>query len=477
MKAIISSFCAALLLAGCAVGPDFEQPELQLPDQWPETATSLAKPVTDTHDWWQRFDDPILSALIERALTDNLSLRLQFERIQEARARLGLAAAQRLPSLDAEVEAARRQQSAAVTSGNIINNFSLTGLLNYEVDLWGRLARGQESATAQLEASRYSHDALRLRVISDLVSTYINLRAAQEQLNITERTLTSRYDTLKLQQIRYDGGVIDQLALQQARSEWEATRALLPRQQEQVLLLESALAVLSGLSPAELLTELDFGDRRLTDLQLFQERPEFLPSELIERRPDISAAHATLIAANAQVGVATAERLPRFNLALFLGSVAGDLDDFLGSSSESWGISGSLLAPVVDFGRNKARRQTAEALRDQAETNYRIAVQTAFREVRDALLLNRTTEERENTIRRQLASAEKTLSLVQVRYEEGYSSFIEVLDAQRQLLNAELALTEAIRDRYTATAALVNALGGGWSSASVRDEVGVGEGL
>ncbi len=475
MKGFVYSFCFLVFLSGCAVGPDYQRPELQLPEQWPPTVATSATPTTDTSThWWQRFKDPILTGLIDRAIADNLSLRLQLERIQEARARLGLASAQRLPSLDAQAEASRRQQSAAVSTGQLANSFSVMGLLNYEIDLWGRLARGEESATAQLEASRYSHDALQLRVISDLVTTYINLRAAQQQLNITESTLASRYDSLQLQQIRYDGGLIDQLALQQARSEWEATRALLPRQQEQVLLLESALAVLTGMSPAELMSRFDFGERRLTDLHLFRERPAFLPSDLIERRPDIQAAQAALVAANAQVGVATAERLPRFNLAMFIGSVAGEFDDLLGSSSESWGVSGSLLAPVVDFGRNKARRQTAEALRDQAETSYRMAVQTAFREVRDALLLTRTTEERENAIRRQLESAEKTLSLVQVRYEEGYSSFIEVLDAQRQLLGAELALTEAVRDRYTATAALANALGGGWSGAAGSDSAGEG---
>jgi multidrug efflux system outer membrane protein len=455
-------FGMVLLLSGCAVGPDYQRPGTELPTRWPESSFREFVADADGRDWWLQFEDPILTGLVDRALAENLSLRLQLYRIQETRARLGSASAQRRPSLDAQAEGARQQESGALSTGSVGNSFSLSGLLSYEVDLWGRLARGQESAEALLAASRFNRDAVRLRLITDLVSTYINLRAAQEQLRITENTLTSRYNTLQLQQIRYDGGVIDQLGLQQAQSEWEATRALLPRQQEQVRLLESALAILTGMSPAEFLGELDFGEGQLTDLRLARTMPDFLPSELLLRRPDIRAAEANLIAANAQIGVATAERLPRFNLALFYGSAAGDLNDLLSHNAEIWGASGSLLAPLVDFGRNQARVEIAEALRDQDEVRYQITVQTAFREVRNALLLSETATQRETAIRRQMESVRKTLQLVELRYQEGYSSFIEVLDAQRQLLTAELALTEATRDRYNAAAAMFNALGGGW---------------
>ncbi|MFO7811523.1 MAG: efflux transporter outer membrane subunit [Pelovirga sp.] len=462
---ILSVTLCALLLGGCSSGPEYQRPNLDLPEQWHQTEKSSDHHIMAMeNDWWSYYQDPLLNRLIERALSDNLTLRLQLERIRESRARLGFASAQRLPSLDGQAEAARTQQSAAVSAGDINNSFSLTGMLSYEVDIWGRLARSRESALAQFEASHYSHDAVRLQLIGDVISTYTNLRAAQEQLRITERTLGLRHDSLELQQIRYDGGVIDQLGLQQARSEWEAVRALIPLRQEQVTRLESALAVLTGMSPAELMGTLDFGDGRLDQLTPQPAFPDFLPSELLERRPDIRATEATLMAANAQLGVTMAERLPRFNLALFLGSVAGDIDDLLKSSTETWGISGAILGPLVDFGRNRARVETVTALRDQAKTNYRITVQTAFREVRDALLLTSTIAEREIALRRQQEAAEKTLELVELRYQEGYSSFIEVLDAQRQLLGAELALTEATRDRLNATTALFKTLGGGWQA-------------
>lgn len=466
MKALILSVTlVVLLLSGCTIGPDYQRPDLDLPDHWQQ-----AEGGADDHipviadDWWNYYQDPLLRQLIERALKDNLTLRLQLERMRESRARLGFAAAQRMPTLDGQAETTRSQESADVSAGNVNSSFSLTAMLSYEVDIWGRLARSRESALAQLEASRYSHDAVRLQLIGDMISIYTNLRAAQEQLRITRRTLGLRYDSLQLQQIRYDAGVIDQLGLQQARSEWEAVRALIPLRQEQVVRLESALAVLTGMSPAELMGALDFGDGRLDQLALAEFVPEFLPSELLERRPDIRATEAALMAANAQLGMTMAERLPRFNLALFLGSVAGDIDDLLKNSTETWGVSGAILGPLIDFGRNRARVETVKALRDQAETTYRITVQTAFREVRDALLLTSTIAERETALRRQQEAAQKTLELVDLRYQEGYSSFIEVLDAQRQLLGADLALTEATRDRLNATTALFKTLGGSWQT-------------
>lgn len=459
---------SAIVLSGCAVGPEYRAPAIDLPQQWPEQVFELAEATDDPRDWWARFEDPVLESLVGRALDDNLDLRLQLQRIQEARARLGQASAERWPTLDAQAEAVRQRQPAVASpvpipgAGGTFNTFSLVGLLGYEIDLWGRLARGEEAAAALMEESLYSHEAVRLNLVTDVVSTYVNLLSARQQLQITERTLESRQETLRLQQIRYDGGVIDRLALQQAISEWEGTRARLPRQREQVRLLESALAVLVGASPTELLDELNFGGESIASLRLAQEMPPFLPSELLRRRPDIRAAEAGLMAADAQIGVAMAARLPRFNLALFFGGVSSDFDNLFRSSAETWGLSGSVLGPVVDFGRNRARVQSAEALREQAETRYRITVQAAFREVHDAMLLSATTAERETAVQRQVDSLQESLRLAELRYEDGYSGFFEVLDAQRLLLDAELILAEAIRDRHNASAALFKAMGGGW---------------
>ncbi|KIH78072.1 outer membrane protein, multidrug efflux system [Geoalkalibacter ferrihydriticus] len=468
MHKLVVIFCTMIALAGCAVGPEFRSPDISLPQQWPEQMLEISKAEEKRLAWWAGFEDPVLKNLVNRALDENLELRLQLERIQEARARLGLATAERWPTLDGQAEAIRQKQPAAASpvpipgAGGTLSSFSLIGLLSYELDLWGRLERGREAATARMEESLFSHEAIRLNLVTDLVNTYVNLRAAEQQLATTEQTLESRWETLRLQQIRYEGGLIDRLTLQQAESEWAATRAHLPGRRQQVRLLESVLGVLVGMNPAELSGDLDFGSQSLAVMRPAPDMPEFLPSELLRRRPDIRAAEAALAATTAQVGVAMAERLPRINLALFYGSTAAEFDNLLSGPAETWGLGASVLGPLVDFGRNRARVQTAEALRDQAETRYRITVQTAFREVRDALILTSTAAERETAVRHQVDSLQETLRLAELRYEEGYSGFIEVLDAQRFLLNAELSLAEAVRDRLNAASALFKALGGGW---------------
>jgi len=457
----------ALLLGACALGPDYEQPELALPEAWPEHVLLAAEAEQDWHDWWRRFQDPTLERLVERALDDNLDLRLQLARVREARARLGLSRAERLPTLEGQAQAARERQSELMSpipgaDGGAQSAYSLSATLGYEVDLWGRLARQQEAAEAALEQSAYGHDAVRLAVVADVVAAYFELRAAQQQLATTEQALEARQEAFALERLRHDDGETDALVLRQAESELETTRARLPQQRERVLLLQSALAALVGLEPAELVGPLDFGEGRLTEIAQPAGVPAALPSELLRRRPDIRAAEAGLMAANARIGVAEADRLPRLDLRAFLGTAALSLGDLFTGASETRGVSAGLFGPIFDFGRNRARVEASEAQRDQAEAQYRIAVTTAFREVRDALVVYGTTSEREATVGRQVEALRETLRLAELRYREGFVGYLEVLDAQRALLEAELAQTEALRDRLNATTGLFKALGGGW---------------
>ncbi len=466
-KWLISATALPLVLAGCAVGPTYEEPQVELPEEWPDQVLLSEEERADWSGWWQRFDDPQLEELVDRALEDNLNVRLQLQRIREARASLGLADAERMPTLDAQVEATREREPEAASpvpelGGGTDNLFSVTGMLGYEVDLWGGAASRSEAAEAALQESVFSHDAVRLNVVTDVVATYMDLRAAQQSLEITEKTLESRAETMNLEEARYEGGETDELSFRQARSELEATRALLPQQRQRVDQLKNALAMLVGMTPRELMGELDFGDSRLSDVTLPDEVPEVLPSDLLQRRPDIRAAEAGLIAANADIGQAEAARLPSLNLTAFGGSAAIDSDDLFSSEAETWGIGASVMGPVFDFGRNKARVDTAEALSDQAETQYRVTVNEAFQEVRDALVIYESTDERVERLRDQVRALEGTLRLAQLRYEEGLTDFLAVQDTQRALLDAELTLTEAIRDRLNATATLFKAMGGGW---------------
>lgn len=464
-KALFATLIFPVVLSGCALGPDYEKPKVDLPEEWPDEVLLSSEQREDWSNWWQRFDDPALNRLVKRALGDNLNMQLQYQRLQEARARLGLADAEQMPTIEGQAEAMRGRDAGAASpmgGGTTDNLFSVSGLLNYEVDLWGRLESQSDAAEAALKESVFTHDSVRLSTIADVVATYTELRAAQRSLAITERTVATREETVRIERARYEGGDTDELTLRQAESELEATRALVPQQRQRVAQLKTALGVLVGMTPRELTQELDFGEGSLSDIKLPEEVPEVLPSDLLERRPDIRAAEAAIVAATEEVGVAQAQRLPSFNLRGSIGSAAIESGDLFTNPAETWEIGASVLGPIFDFGRNKARVDTARSLRDQAETQYRVTLQQAFSEVRDALAVYEATDERVGRLRDQVAALEKTLELAKLRYEEGLTDFLTVQDTQRVLLDAELTLTNAIRDRLNATATLFKAMGGGW---------------
>ncbi|MBK1734554.1 hypothetical protein CKO15_04490 [Halorhodospira abdelmalekii] len=474
---------AALLSAGCALGPDYEQPVTELPQEWPEHDLFTGREGEVWRSWWAHFDDPLLDELVARALDENLDIRLQAQRVREAHARLGFAEAERRPTLNAQAEAARERRPETISplpeAAGTGNLFSLSGILGYEVDLWGRLARQREAAEAMLEQSAFSRDAVRLNIAADVVTTYVSLRAAEEQLVIAEERVALRERTLKLEAIRYQEGEADVLALRQARSELASARAQIPPLREQVLTLESALAMLIGAEPGAFLAEFDFGDHSLRDLRVPTGAPADAPAEIVRRRPDIRAAEAGLIAATAEIGVAEANRLPRVSLSAVIGTVAPNIDDLFTGASETRTIGASVGGPLFDFGRSRARIETAEALRDQAETRYTATITAAFREIRDAMVLYESSTARIDALRELIEAVEETQEIAQIRYDEGLIGRLQLLDAERSLLEAQLNEVAAVRDRLTAIATLFKALGGGWGEAieaNVTDGANAGSG-
>ncbi len=475
MRKALTVGAATVLLTACTVGPEYERPETELPDAWSEHDL-FADADARWDNWWAGFDDPTLAELVERALDENLDVLLQAQRVREAHARLGLAESERMPTVDAQAEAMRERQPATTSpfpdAAGTQNVFSISGVLGYEVDLWGRLERQREAAEAMLQESAFSRDAVRLNVAADVVTTYVNLRAAEEQLAIVEETVASRERVLEIEEVRYQEGDADALAVRQARSELATTRAQIPPLREQVLTLESALAVLVGARPGELLGALDFGDHSLRDLSLPETAPTEAPAEVLRRRPDIRAAEAGLIASTAEIGVAEANRLPRLSLSALLGTSALDADNLFTGPSETWGLGASVAGPLFDFGRGSARVETAEALRAQAETQYDITVTTAFREVRDALVVYDTSGDRIDALREQVEAVEDTRAIAEIQYEEGLTGLLQLLDAERALLEAQLGEVNAVRDRLNATATLFKALDGGWGESATDTEGG-----
>lgn len=466
----------AALLSGCMVGPDYQAPELALPETWPEHIELDQTERGEWRNWWRQFDDPALTALVERATQDNLELAVQLARIQEARAQLGFADAELFPSVGYQAEATRERTPGAsipidfdpvqdlITSTS--NQFSLAGSLEYEFDLWGRLARQREAALATFSESLFARDAAEIGVIADVVTTYFDLKSAQYQETILEETETTYQETYRLQKLRYDMGDISELAFRQAEAEWRSVRTELPQVKQQVETLKGALAILVGLTPRELMSELDYGNTQLTKIAEPRRLPHLLPSELLQRRPDIRAAEATLIAANAGVGVAQAARLPSINLNASIASVAADSSDLFTDNARAWGLGASIVGPLLDFGRTRANVEIAEAQVEQASAQYRLTVLTAFNEVRDALYTYDISQQRVEAVNDQFEAVKRTRDLAVLMHEQGQTSMLERLDAERSLLSAELDRADVRREHLAAVATLFKALGGGWQAST-----------
>lgn len=473
---------ALLLLAGCALTPDYQVPDTPLPPDWPRIEARGEKRTHDRRQWWTRYQDPELDRLLARTFQDNPDIRLQAARTQEARAYLGLARADQFPTVNLQAEAARERQpgtTAAIpdSGGSTYNLFSIAGVLNYELDIWGRLAMEEDAAEALLRQSVFAHEAVRLGVVADVATTYFSLSAARSDLAILHETLASRESTYELEKFRYEMGATSELTLRQAESELEGVRARIPPQVRQVRQLEGALGILVGLSPAELYANSETESTALAEIENPNALPEVLPSELLARRPDIAAAEAALAAAGANVGIARAERLPRVNLAAFLGTAALETGDLFTAAARTWGIGADLYGSLIDFGRNRALVASAEAILSQAQITYEATVKIAFNEVRDALFFYQSALDHEEAVGRQLAAAERTLALSERRYNEGLVGFLEFLDAQRMHLAARQAVNNAARDRLTATATLFKAMGGGWDPQAIDNVASASTGV
>lgn len=472
MRKTLLALSMSVALAGCAMGPDYEPLEIELTNQWPEQIEQAEAQLTDWQEWWKQFDDAQLNALVERALDDSLELQLQLQRIEQARAQLGLSRAEFWPTIGAQADATRAQQPAALLppafgGGSPINQFSVAGSLSYELDLWGRVRRERESASALLQESLYGTQAIRLNLVSDVVSTYFNMRALEQQVRVTERNIGSYEESLRLMELRFEGGAIDPLSLRQTRAMTEGARAMLPDLSESLHNTRTALAMLVGYSPQEMLQQLDFGDTRLTEAHVPDVLPQVLPSDLLQRRPDVRAAEAYMVAANAQIGSAQASRFPSLNLSGVLGTTALETGDLFNDGTENWSIGANLAGPIFDFGRGRLRVESAEAVSEQARIQYQQAVLGALSDARNAIVMHRLADERVEAIRRQTTAITETVELAEVQYDAGAIGYFELLDARREQLNAELNLTQATAQRYIASANLFKAMGGGWDGEGV----------
>ncbi|MGE3161587.1 MAG: efflux transporter outer membrane subunit [Burkholderiales bacterium] len=450
-----------VLLTGCAVQPDYERPALELPDAWQASAPRPAA----GEPWWRVYGDPVLERLVDEALASNSDVLVAAARVDEARALLGEARSALRPTVGANASAGRSRASAATGLlppgvDRERDNYRATLDVSYEIDIFGRLRASSEAAAADLAASEAVRDAVRLALTSRVASAYYGLIALDAQVALTRRVLQLREASLDLERRRRSAGLISDFELRQLEAEAATLRAQLPPLERERELAEAALAALLGRSPRAVFEEAVVRPASVADAPAPVAVPSGLPSELLLRRPDVVEAEQRLVAANARVAVARSAYFPSIRLTGFLGSESAELGDLFTGPAGIWSVAAALAQPIYAGGRLEAQREAAAARERAALAQYQGAVRNAFREVRQALAAQARARESFQAQAERVAALEETLRLARLRYTSGVASQLDVLDAERGLLDAQTARIEALRAQRAAVADLYRALGG-----------------
>lgn len=441
-------------LAGCMPPRQPLPPEAAFtpPAQWRESAANTAD-LSKT--WWQAFGDPQLTALVEAALANNTDVLSAASRVEQAREQIQLSRAALLPSLDAAL-GAQRTRELSVLGMTHTTAVQPSLQVSYEVDLWGRLRRLREAAQLEYRATEAERDAIRLAVASTTARAYVSLLSLDRQLYVTRETVDSRQEALRVAEDRAALGYTSQLELTQAQSEYEATAELLPQLQQAIREQENALRLLISRFPGDV--------ERGAGLLAIEPPPVpgVLPSELLRRRPDIQQAELLLAASSLNLQAQRDRFLPQVQLSASLGRLFVNSLDY--DPVRVWDLGASVLAPIFDAGRLEAGVNIAVAQRNQAAFAYRAAALDAFKEVENSLSAVSNLRQQLVRVAARRAVLERSLTYAQDRYRAGYSSYLETLDAQRNLFNTELAAVQLRESRLNALISLYQALGGGWQA-------------
>ncbi len=450
----------ALVASGCMVGPDFQRPAGSLPPAYPDAAAVATPADTVPHDWWKLFNDPQLDDLVASALANNTDVQRATARIEETDANLRAVDASFLPEVDLGGTANRTGYSGTLavpsSAPSVRNDLRFALSTSYEIDFWGKIRRASEAARAQTMGSRYAKDVVMLSLAGLTTQAYFSLRSLDAQIATTRTTLASREDGLNLVRRRADAGYASDLDLRQAEGARSDAAAQLSELTRQRAIALHQLGTLTGR------LDITIASGNLATLPLPAQPPAGLPSALLERRPDLRLAEQDLVAANAKIGVAEAVRLPSISLTGFLGGESRALGLLFEGPARIWSVGAGFTVPLFDAGRLAALADAERARYKQTVATYNQTMQTAFREVADALTNVSQLATTEVALQSSVTSAREALRLAQRRYEAGYSGFLDVLDAQRATNLTELAL---IRNRQALLAAnvdLMKALGGGW---------------
>lgn len=463
----LSSFLApvlALALAGCNLAPDYQRPEMELPQTWDASQSQAIQ-----RAWWTRFHDETLSALVEEALAHNKNIAQAMAAVRQAQAGLGIARDALLPvpsaSADGQRTMAREATSPTALQRGGKNTHTFSGALSasWLLDFWGKYWNAAESARASLTATEAARDNVILTVSAGVVESYFWLSAYTWQEEIARDVLKNREDSLQIYQSRFDNGQISDLDMLSIRANVETARNALASARIAKNAAETSLAVLLGRSPAEIMTpdKLKAPASLMTSLDTTPALPSGIPSELLEYRPDIRQAEANLQAANYDIGTARASFFPSFSLTGLLGSASLELNELLRSTNQYAALGGAVSLPL-NFWTIKRTVDNAEAARDAAVATYELTVQNAFKDIRDALVSQTEYAHSVEALTRQVDYLSRAVVHARTRYDNGFASYLELLTAESNLFSAQQALAAAHASHLVSIAEVCLALGGGW---------------
>jgi outer membrane protein, multidrug efflux system len=463
MKLLPITLAAALLATGCSLAPTYERPAAPVPTVFPSDPAQPAGPAASTIAWQSYFTDPRLGRLIDTALANNRDLRVAVQNIEVARAQFQVTRSALFPTVAVGASGSRSSPNPYQPlglGGSVASQYSVNlGVTAWELDFFGRITSLKDAALAQYLATEESRKAAQISLVAAVANGWLQLLADQELLQITRQTLTTREDTQRLTKMRFDNGVSSEIDYQSATSLAENARAVYAQQQRLRLQDENALALLLGAPvPPEALANA----RSLEDAQPMADVPAGLPSDLLGERPDIRAAEQQLIANNANIGAARAAFFPRVSLTTSIGTASTQFSNLFDSGTKAWAFAPQITLPIFDAGRNQANLDAARASREIALAQYEKSIQSAFREVSDALAGRQTLGEQVRALRATTEAEDARLKLNVLRYRNGIASSLDLLDAQRSLFVAQQAAVQSRLTQLQNQVALYKALGGGW---------------
>ncbi|MFG0245629.1 MAG: efflux transporter outer membrane subunit [Phycisphaerales bacterium JB052] len=455
--------CVLAAIAGCTVGPDYVPVEPDAPTEWnTQLPPGLQRDPASLSQWWTSFDDPQLTALVERAVEGNLTLQQAAERVYEARAQRAVASAGQFPTLTASGYAMRSEYSQNSIYQGLTDNFYSAGFdASWELDLFGQIQRQIEVGDALITASEEAYRDVLVTLVAEVALNYVEVRLFQERLAVLKANEATQSRTLELVKANVDAGQVSRLDLEQSRTNLELTRSQIPSIETGLEQSKNRLAVLLGLQPGSLSVDLDTNAAIPVPPATIAVG---VPAEALRRRPDVRRAERELAAQTAQIGVATADLYPKLQL---LGSIGLDTmgsSDILSRSSESFGIGPSMQWAVFDAGRIRANIEVQTARQQQALLAYESAVLEALRSVEDAILAYGKEKLRYDALTLAEQAAARTHEIAKDRYDMGETSFLSVLDAERSLLSVQDQLAVSSARSSSIVIMLYKALGGGWSA-------------